>query len=95
MPIAIASDFNPVTSPLCSVQLMMNMACTLFRLTPEQALAGVTSNAAKALGLNDRGVLKVGARADIAHWQISHPSQLSYQFSVNKLSNLWILGRLN
>jgi imidazolonepropionase len=95
VPIAIASDFNPGTSPLCSVQLMMNMACTLFRLTPEQALAGVTSNAAKALGLNDRGVLKVGARADIAHWQISHPSQLSYQFGVNKLSNLWILGRLN
>jgi len=95
VPIAIASDFNPGTSPLCSVQLMMNMACTLFRLTPEQALAGVTSNAAKVLGLNDRGVLKVGARADIAHWQISHPSQLSYQFGVNKLSNLWILGRLN
>lgn len=95
VPIAIASDFNPGTSPLCSVQLMMNMACTLFRLTPEQALAGVTCNAAKALGLNDRGVLKVGARADIAHWQISHPSQLSYQFGVNKLSNLWILGKLN
>ncbi len=95
VPIAIASDFNPGTSPLCSVQLMMNMACTLFRLTPEQALAGVSCNAAKALGLNDRGVLKVGARADIAHWQISHPSQLSYQFGVNKLSNLWILGKLN
>ncbi|XQF92978.1 imidazolonepropionase [Pseudoalteromonas espejiana] len=95
VPIAIASDFNPGTSPLCSLQLMMNMACTLFRLTPEQALAGVTRNAALALGLNDRGVLKVGARADIAHWQIDHPSQLSYQFGVNKLLNLWILGRIN
>ncbi|MCK8117433.1 imidazolonepropionase [Pseudoalteromonas sp. 2CM37A] len=95
VPIAIASDFNPGTSPLCSVQLMMNMACTLFRLTPEQALAGVTRNAAQALGLRDRGVLKVGARADIAHWQISHPAQLSYQFGVNKLLNLWILGRIN
>lgn len=95
VPIAIASDFNPGTSPLCSVQLMMNMACTLFKLTPEQALAGVTRNAAQALGLKDRGVLKVGARADIAHWQISHPSQLSYQFGVNKLLNLWILGRIN
>lgn len=95
VPIAIASDFNPGTSPLCSLQLMMNMACTLFRLTPEQALAGVTRNAALALGLNDRGVLKVGARADIAHWQIGHPSQLSYQFGVNKLLNLWILGRIN
>ena len=61
-----------------------------FRMTPEQALAGVTRNAAKALGLDDRGVLKVGARADIAHWQISHPAQLSYQFGVNKLLNLWI-----
>lgn len=95
VPIAIASDFNPGTSPLCSLHLMMNMACTLFRLTPEQALAGVTRNAAKALGLHDRGVLKVGARADIAHWQIAHPSQLSYQFGVNKLLNLWILGKLN
>lgn len=95
VPIAIASDFNPGTSPLCSVQLMMNMACTLFRLTPEQALAGVTRNAAQALGLKDRGVLKVGARADIAHWKIGHPAQLSYQFGVNKLLNLWILGRIN
>lgn len=94
VPIAIASDFNPGTSPLCSLQLMMNMACTLFRLTPEQSLAGVTRNAAKALGLTDRGVLKVGARADIAHWQISHPAQLSYQFGVNKLLNLWIMGKL-
>lgn len=95
VPIAIASDFNPGTSPLCSVHLMMNMACTLFRLTPEHALAGVTRNAAQALGLKDRGVLKVGARADIAHWKISHPAQLSYQFGVNKLLNLWILGRIN
>ncbi|WP_404341302.1 imidazolonepropionase [Pseudoalteromonas mariniglutinosa] len=95
VPIAIATDFNPGTSPLCSLHLMMNMACTLFRMTPEQALAGVTCNAAKALGLHDRGVLKVGARADIAHWQITHPAQLSYQFGVNKLLNLWILGRLH
>jgi imidazolonepropionase len=95
VPIAISTDFNPGTSPLCSLHLMMNMACTLFRMTPEQALAGVTRNAAKALGLDDRGVLKVGARADIAHWQISHPAQLSYQFGVNKLLNLWILGRLS
>ncbi len=95
VPIAISTDFNPGTSPLCSLQLMMNMGCTLFRLTPEETLAGVTRNAAKALGLTDRGVLKVGLRADIAHWQISHPAQLSYQFGVNKLLNLWILGRLN
>ncbi|NMM40353.1 imidazolonepropionase [Pseudoalteromonas arctica] len=92
VPIAISTDFNPGTSPLCSLQLMMNMGCTLFRLTPQETLAGVTRNAAKALGLTDRGVLKVGMRADIAHWQISHPAQLSYQFGVNKLLNLWILG---
>ena len=95
VPIAIATDFNPGTSPLCSLQLMMNMGCTLFRLTPEQALTGVTRNAAKALGLVDRGILKVGMRADIAHWQISHPAQLSYQLGVNKLLNLWVFGRLN
>lgn len=95
VPMAISTDFNPGTSPLCSLQLMMNMGCTLFRLTPEETLAGVTKNAAKALGLTDRGVLKVGMRADIAHWQISHPAQLSYQLGVNKLLNLWVLGRLN
>lgn len=95
VPIAVASDFNPGTSPLCSLQLMMNMACTLFGLTPEQALTGVTRNAAKALGFNDRGVLKVGARADIAQWKIDHPAQLSYQFGVNKLLNLWILGKIS
>ena len=95
VPMAISTDFNPGTSPLCSLQLMMNMGCTLFRLTPAETLAGVTKNAAKALGLSDRGVLKVGMRADIAHWQISHPAQLSYQLGVNKLLNLWVLGRLN
>ncbi|CAM3896117.1 MULTISPECIES: imidazolonepropionase [Pseudoalteromonas] len=95
VPMAISTDFNPGTSPLCSLQLMMNMGCTLFRLTPEETLTGVTRNAAKALGLTDRGVLKVGMRADIAHWQISHPAQLSYQLGVNKLLNLWVLGRLN
>lgn len=95
VPIAISTDFNPGTSPLCSLQLMMNMGCTLFRLTPAETLAAVTRHAAMALGLADRGMLKVGMRADIAHWQISHPAQLSYQLGVNKLLNLWILGRLN
>lgn len=92
---ALASDFNPGTAPLCSLRLMLNMACTLFRMTPEEALCGVTVNAAKALGLNDRGVLKVGTRADLALWDITHPAQLSYQFGVADLSNLWILGKLN
>ncbi|MFC3032894.1 imidazolonepropionase [Pseudoalteromonas fenneropenaei] len=94
VPIALASDFNPGTAPLCSLRLVLNMGCTLFRLTPEEALAGVTRHAAAALGLTDRGVLKVGMRADLALWQITHPSQLSYQFGVNELLNLWILGKL-
>ncbi|QZO14614.1 imidazolonepropionase [Pseudoalteromonas piscicida] len=92
---ALASDFNPGTAPLCSLRLMLNMACTLFRMTPEEALCGVTVNAAKALGLSDRGVLKVRTRADLALWDITHPAQLSYQFGVADLSNLWILGKLN
>lgn len=91
---AIASDFNPGTAPLCSLRLMLNMGCTLFRMTPEETLKGVTCEAAKALGLSDRGVLKEGMRADIALWDISHPAQLSYQFGVNDLLNLWILGKL-
>jgi imidazolonepropionase len=91
---AIASDFNPGTAPLCSLRLMLNMGCTLFRLTPEETLQGVTVNAAKALGLADRGMLKVGMRADLALWDIATPAQLSYQFGVNELSNLWISGKL-
>tara|TARA_Y100001956_G_scaffold67974_1_gene70276 strand:+ start:4581 stop:5804 length:1224 start_codon:yes stop_codon:yes gene_type:complete len=94
VPMAIASDFNPGTAPLCSLRLMLNMACTLFRLTPEETLQGVTVNAAKALGLADRGMLKVGMRADLALWDIATPAQLSYQFGVNELSNLWISGKL-
>ena len=94
VPMAIASDFNPGTAPLCSLRLMLNMGCTLFRLTPEETLRGVTVNAAKALGLADRGLLKVGMRADLAMWDIATPAQLSYQFGVNELSNLWISGKL-
>ncbi|KAF7769027.1 imidazolonepropionase [Pseudoalteromonas citrea] len=94
VPMAIASDFNPGTAPLCSLRLMLNMGCTLFRMTPEETLQGVTCHAAKALGLSDRGMLKVGMRADFALWDISHPAQLSYQFGVNDLLNLWILGKL-
>jgi imidazolonepropionase len=94
VPMAIASDFNPGTAPLCTLRLMLNMGCTLFRLTPEETLKGVTVNAAKALGLADRGILKVGMRADLAMWDIATPAQLSYQFGVNELSNLWISGKL-
>jgi imidazolonepropionase len=86
IPMAIATDFNPGTSPLASLRLMMNMACTLFRLTPEEALAGVTCHAAKALGLSsDSGRLVVGAPADLLLWDIKHPSELAYQIGVPAL----------
>jgi imidazolonepropionase len=84
VPIALASNCNPGSSPALSVQLMLSMACTLFRLTPEEALAGVTRNAAKALGLNDRGVLEVGKRADFAIWEVDHPAELSYWIGGNR-----------
>ena len=84
VPMAIATDSNPGSSPLCSLQLMLNMACTLFRMTPYEALSGVTINAAKALGIQDKvGTLAVGKQADLVLWNIEHPAQLSYQFGVN------------
>jgi imidazolonepropionase len=83
VPIAIATDHNPGSSPALSLLLMINMACTLFRLTPEEAFAGVTVNAARALGLNDRGRLAPGQRADLAIWDAEHPRELAYRFGVN------------
>jgi len=82
--LAIATDCNPGTSPCTSLLLMLNMACTLFRLTPAEALAGVTRNAAKALGLgNEIGRLTTGRRADLALWDISRPAELAYAFGAN------------
>ncbi|ERK16835.1 Imidazolonepropionase [Serratia fonticola AU-P3(3)] len=76
---AIASDANPGTSPVLSLRLMINMACTLFRLTPEEALAGVTLHAAKALGLQEtHGSLEAGKVADFVHWPLAHPAELAY-----------------
>ncbi|MGY0797904.1 imidazolonepropionase [Lysobacter sp. A286] len=75
---AVATDCNPGTSPLMSLRQAMQLACTHFRLTPEQALRGATVHAARALGLHDRGVLEVGARADFVQWRINHPSELGY-----------------
>lgn len=84
--IAIASDFNPGSSPIPSLLLMLNMACTLFRMTPEDALAGATRNAAKALGrADDRGTLEVGKRADLAVWTIEKPAELAYWGGYNPL----------
>jgi imidazolonepropionase len=83
VPIAIATDHNPGTSPALSLLLMLNMACTLFRLTPEEALRGVTVHAARALGLQDRGQLVAGKRADFCVWDVSHPNELAYWFGRN------------
>jgi len=78
LPMAVATDCNPGTSPLQSLRLAMSLACTHFRLTPEEALRGATRNAARALGLSDRGALRVGMRADFAHWDIRQPAELAY-----------------
>ncbi len=83
--IALATDNNPGSSPLTSILLTMNMACTLFRMTPEEALLGVTKNAAKALGLKDCGTLEIDKRADFCIWNVNHPSELSYRIGFNPL----------
>ncbi|KJS21123.1 MAG: imidazolonepropionase [Hoeflea sp. BRH_c9] len=85
VPMAVATDCNPGSSPMSSLLLSMNMACTLFRMTPEEALAGVTTNAARALGLEDAGRIRPGLRADLAIWDISHPSELAYRIGYNPL----------
>lgn len=78
VPMAVATDLNPGTSPLQSLRLAMAMACTHFRLTPEEALRGATVHAALALGLHDRGRLQPGQRADFVQWQVGHPAELCY-----------------
>lgn len=78
VPMAVATDLNPGTSPLQSLRLAMSLACTHFRLTPEEALRGATVQAARALGLGDRGRLLAGQRADFVQWAIAHPSELAY-----------------
>ncbi|CCQ40826.1 imidazolonepropionase [Yersinia enterocolitica] len=79
VPMALASDANPGTSPALSLRLMLNMACTLFRMTPEEALAGVTCHAAQALGLQEtQGTLETGKLANWVHWPLSHPAELAY-----------------
>ena len=85
VPMALATDCNPGSSPLTSILLAMNMGCTLFGLTPEEALAGVTRNAARALGLTDTGTIEAGKRADLAIWDVRTPAELSYRIGFNPL----------
>lgn len=92
VPIALASDHNPGTSPGLSLLLMLSMGCTFFRLTPEEALRGVTVHAARALGLHDRGRLAAGQRADFAAWDLQHPNELAYWFGHNPCRRRVVAG---
>lgn len=93
VPIALATDCNPGSSPLTSVLLTMNMACTLFRMTPEESLTGITTNAARALGLSDSGKIAAGYRADLCVWDVKHPAELSYKIGYNPLKQRIFGGR--
>ncbi|HEX6013494.1 MAG TPA: imidazolonepropionase [Geminicoccaceae bacterium] len=93
VPMAVATDANPGTSPLLSPLLALNMACVLFGLTPEEALAGMTRVAARALGLADRGVLRQGHRADLAVWRVGRPAELCYWLGPQPLEALAKDGR--
>ncbi len=89
---AVATDCNPGTAPLLSLRLAAGMACTLFRLTPEEALRGVTVNAARALGLGDRGTLAVGQRADLVVWKAKQPAELCYWIGGDLVEQVWLAG---
>ena len=90
VPMAISTDSNPGSSPCTSILLMLNMACTFMRLTPQEALAGVTRIAAQALGLKDRGTLSAAQRADFVLWDVKHPAELAYAFGSNPcVSTVW------
>jgi imidazolonepropionase len=93
VPMALASDHNPGSSPGLSLLLMLNMACTLFRTTPVEAVRGVTVNAARALGLADRGQLAAGMRADFCVWNLEHPNELAYWFGHNPCQSVICAGQ--
>lgn len=94
VPMAVATDCNPGSSPMASLLLSMNMACTQFRMTPEEALLGVTRHAARALGVADAGRIAPGLRADLAIWDIEHPAELAYRIGFNPLSRRIFGGEL-
>lgn len=95
VPMAVATDFNPGSSPVASLPLAMNMACTLFRMTPLEALQGTTTHAARALGLADCGTLTPGQRADLCLWDATHPAELSYRIGATPLHARIFGGRLD
>lgn len=94
VPMALASDCNPGSSPMTSLLLAMNMGCTLFRMTPAEALAGVTVNAARALGLRDQAVIRAGAVADLAVWDVCDPAELAYRIGGNPLFRRYFRGQV-
>jgi imidazolonepropionase len=93
VPIAVSTDHNPGTSPMLSLTLSAHMACTIFRLTPLEAVRGITTNAARALGLVDRGTLAAGQRADLAVWDLEHPNELTYWFGYNPCKGTVLAGQ--
>ena len=93
VPMAVATDANPGTSPLLSLRLAMALACIQFQLSPEEALRGVTCHAARALGLSDRGRLQPGQRADLALWRVAQPAELCYWLGGELLADLYVAGR--
>ena len=93
VPMAISTDCNPGTSPLTSLLLTMNMGCTLFYLTTEEVLAGVTVHAAQALGLPNKGKIEVGCDADLALWDIARPADLAYQMGLNPIQGIMVQGQ--
>lgn len=95
VPMAVATDLNPGSSPMASLTLAMNMACTLFRLTPDEALMGTTTHAARALGLADRGRIAPSLRADLCIWDADHPAELSYRIGATPLNARIFGGRLD
>jgi imidazolonepropionase len=95
VPMAVATDCNPGSSPMTSLPLAMNMACTLFRMTPLEALQGTTTHAARALGLADRGTIAPGMRADLCLWDAAHPAELSYRIGATPLKSRIFGGRLD
>jgi len=96
VPVALSTDCNPGSSPATSLLLMLNMACTLFRMTPEETLAGVTINAARALGLQDSiGTLETGKDADLALWDITEPAELAYRIGYNPLKQVVYKGKIS
>lgn len=95
VPMAVATDHNPGTSPALSLPLMAHMACSFFRLTPLEAVRGITVHAARALGLHDRGTLSAGQRADLAVWALDHPNELCYWFGHTPCTQVVVAGEVS